>query len=194
MKYRLLVDVATDRIIWYTTDLSAAIQNDDHSAIAEYEGEAPEGMTPGNSWNYGLKNQKIILLNKTKETVPLVESNRASIRKFLIDKINDKRSKLKFDLRYADYIELLTYNEAYNYNGVNIDQLPWLQLSAKHSTLSVEKEVERIKFSFNQKQQALLMTEDLHLEMITRINAASDNDQLFEIRNEIFKRIDEIKT
>lgn len=194
MRYRLLVDVATDRIIWYTTDMSATIQNDDHSAIAEYEGDEPEGMNPGNSWNYGFKNQKIVLLNKPRETIPLVESNRASIRKFLIEKINDKRSKLKFDLRYADYVELLMYNDAYNYNGVNIEQLPWLQLSVKHSKLPPEKEVERIKFLFSEKHQALLMTEDLYLEMINRINTATNNDQLFEIRNEIFKRIDEIKT
>jgi hypothetical protein len=192
MKYRLLVDIATDRLIWYTTDLEAHIQNDEHSAIAEFEGTLPEGITLGNCWNYGFRNKEVILLNHPAKKVSLLESNRTSIRKFLVDKINEKRSSLTFNVRYADYVEMLTYNDSYCYNGTNLKDLPWLQLASKNSSLTVEQLVEKIKFDFNIKRQALYQTEELFLEMNEKITNAQTNDELFDIRTAIFERIGKI--
>lgn len=192
MKIRLLVDLATDRILWYTTDLESPLNNDEHSAIAEYDGELPDGITLQNSWNYGYKNKQIILLNKQQVKPTLLESNRSSIRKLLIDKVNERRAVIKSQIRYDDYVELLTYNDAYAYNGTNIDDLIWLKLEAKHKELPPEQVVEIVKFEFNEKNRVLFATEDLYLEMSKRITNATTNDELFAVRTEVMEKIGKI--
>jgi hypothetical protein len=192
MKIRLLVDLATDRILWYTTDLASPLGNDEHSAIAEYDGELPDGITLQNSWNYGYKNKKVILLNKPAIKPTLVESNRTTIHKLLIDKVNEKRASIKSVTRYDDYVELLTYNDAYAYNGSNIEDLIWLKLAAKHKDLPTEQAAEVIKFEFNEKRRVLFATEDLFLEMDKRIKNATTNDELFAVRTEVMEKIGKI--
>lgn len=192
MKIRLLVDLATDRILWYTTDLESPLANDDHSAIAEYDGELPNGITLQNAWNYGYKNKKVILLNKPQVKPTLLESNRTSIHKLLIDKVNEKRSAIKSITKYDDYIELLTYNDAYAFNGLNENDLIWLKLAAKHQDLPVHQAAETIKFSFNEKRRVLFATEDLFLEMNKRITQATTSDELFAIRAEVMDKIGKI--
>lgn len=189
MKHRLLIDLATDRIIWYTSDLETPINNDDHSAIAEYDGDLIEGMTLQNCWNYGYRNKVLSLFNTPAVKPTLLESNRSSIRQLLIDKINEKRATIKFNLRYSDYTELLIYNEAQLFNGTNLLDLEWLALAIKHTGLDTEQAIKIIKFDFNAKRKMLLITEDLYLEMINRIKTAATNDELFQIRTEIQSRI-----
>ena len=192
MKIRLLVDLATDRIIWYTSDLEASIQNDEHSAIAEYDGDLPAGLTLQNSWNYGYRNKQVILLNTTAAKPTLLESNRTSIRKLLVDKINEKRATINSQIRYDDYVELLTYNDAYAFNGLNENDLIWLKLAAKHQDLPVYQAAETVKFSFNEKRRVLFATEDLFLEMNKRITQATTSDELFAIRAEVMDKIGKI--
>lgn len=192
MKIRLLVDLATDRILWYTTDLESPLNNDEHSAIAEYDGELPEGITLQNSWNYGYKNKQIILLNKPQVKPTLLESNRTSIHKLLVDKVNEKRATIKSIVRYDDYVELLMYNDAYAYNGANLEDLIWLKLAAKHKELTPVQAIEVIKFEFNEKRRVLFATEDLYLEMNKRIKNATTNDELFAVRTEVMDKIGKI--
>lgn len=192
MKIRLLVDLATDRILWYTTDLESPLNNDEHSAIAEYDGELPEGITLQNSWNYGYKNKQIILLNKPQIKPTLLESNRTSIHKLLVDKVNEKRATIKSIIRYDDYVELLMYNDAYAYNGANLEDLIWLKLAAKHKELTPVQAIEVIKFEFNEKRRVLFATEDLYLEMNKRIKNATTNDELFAVRTEVMDKIGKI--
>lgn len=192
MKIRLLVDLATDRILWYTTDLQSPLNNDEHSAIAEYDGELPEGITLQNSWNYGYKNKQIVLLNKPQVKPTLVESNRTSINKLLLDKVNEKRATIKSLIRYDDYVELLIYNDAYAYNGANLEDLVWLKLAAKHKEITPVQAIEVIKFEFNEKRRILFATEDLYLEMSKRIKSATTNEELFAIRTEVMDKIGKI--
>ena len=192
MKIRLLVDLATDRILWYTTDLESPLNNDEHSAIAEYDGELPEGITLQNSWNYGYKNKQIVLLNKTPVKPTLVESNRTSINKLLLDKVNEKRATIKSLIRYDDYVELLIYNDAYAYNGENLEDLVWLKLAAKHKELTPVQAIEVVKFEFNEKRRILFATEDIYLEMSKRIKNATTNEELFAIRTEVMDKIGKI--
>lgn len=192
MKIRLLVDLATDRILWYTTDLESPLNNDEHSAIAEYDGELPEGITLQNSWNYGYKNKQIVLLNKPQVKPTLVESNRTSINKLLLDKVNEKRATIKSLIRYDDYVELLIYNDAYAYNGANLEDLVWLKLAAKHKEITPVQAIEVIKFEFNEKRRILFATEDLYLEMSKRIKSATTNEELFAIRTEVMDKIGKI--
>ena len=191
MKYRLLIDLATDRIIWYTSDLETPINNDDHSAIAEYDGDLIEGMTLQNCWNYGYQNKVLSLFNKPAVKPTLLESNRSSIRQLLIDKINEKRASIKFNLRYSDYVELMTYNEAQLYNGSNLLDLQWLSLAIKHGDAGIDTEqaIKIIKFDFNEKRNILLLTETFYLETLDQIKKATTNDELFQIRTEIQSRI-----
>jgi len=192
MKIRLLVDLATDRILWYTTDLDSPLGNDEHSAIAEYDGELPAGITLQNAWNYGYKNKKVILLNKPAIKPTLVESNKTTIHKLLVDKVNEKRATIKSVTRYDDYVELLTYNDSYAYNGSNIEDLIWLKLAAKHKDLPAEQAAEVVKFEFNEKRRVLFATEDLFLEMDKRIKNATTNDELFAVRTEVMEKIGKI--
>jgi hypothetical protein len=192
MKIRLLVDLATDRIIWYTSNLEEPIQNDEHSAIAEYDGDLPEGLTLENSWNYGYRNKEVKLLNVTQAKPTLLESNRGSIRKLLVDKVNERRARIKSSMKYDDYIELLTYNDAYAYNGMNLDDLIWLKLEVKHRGLQPAQVAELIKFEVSDKRSVLLATEDLYLEMDKRITNATTNDELFAVRTEVMDKIGKI--
>ena len=189
MKYRLLIDLATDRIIWYTSDLDTPINNDDHSAIAEYDNDLPNGMTLQNCWNYGYRNKVLSLFNTPAVKPTLLESNRTSIRQLLIDRINEKRATIKFNLRYSDYTELMIYNEAQLFNGTNLLDLEWLSLAIKYTGVDTEQAIKIIKYDFNEKRKILLITEDLYLEMINRIKDATTNDELFQIRTEIQNRI-----
>ena len=55
--YRLLIDLATDRVIWYTEDLNAQLHTDEHSVQAEYVGDLPTDMTYANAWNFVYRNK-----------------------------------------------------------------------------------------------------------------------------------------
>lgn len=58
---KLVIDLATDRIIWFgTVDFPLDETHIDGAAIAFYDGELPAGMRANNCWSYRFIDQKIV--------------------------------------------------------------------------------------------------------------------------------------
>lgn len=57
--YRLIVDLTTDRILYFTADPLIELATDLHSVKATYEGELPAGLTTTNCWSFVYRDRKI---------------------------------------------------------------------------------------------------------------------------------------
>ena len=93
---RIVVDLATDRVIWFTTDPDLDIVPEPESIICDYEGELPEGMTPVNSWNYRFRNQKVYLADpvEPRPLKSLLDNNKEEITQLLRKEVDRVRQQV----------------------------------------------------------------------------------------------------
>lgn len=189
--YRLLIDLATDRVIWYTEDLTAQLHTDEHSVQAEYTGELPEGMTHANAWNFVYRNRTLI--NTEVPTNPpksLLETNRESINKFLINKINEKRLQKYPRVEYKDYIDFINFDNASKFiKGEMYDAQPLYIVQKTLGLNGIDEAARKIIQQKNEKDAFLLSSELLLLETAEKIKNANTSDTLFFIRSELTDKL-----
>lgn len=93
---KMVLDIATMRVIYFTTDISEHLTQVDKTLIYEYDLDMPEGMTLKNCWNYRLIGNRLVNTetNSVAPKISLVESNRQEALKMLIHRINLTRTPL----------------------------------------------------------------------------------------------------
>lgn len=92
----MVLDIATMRVIYFTTDVSEHLTQVDKTLTYEYELAIPEGMTLKNCWNYRLIGNKLVNTetNSVAPKISLIESNRQEALKMLTQRINITRTPL----------------------------------------------------------------------------------------------------
>lgn len=93
MTIKLAVDLATDRVIWFTSDLDFDIQTDERSAIATYQGAIPRGMTASNCWNWIFRDQTLTRATPKPVRVSRMEQNRADTLAWIRQQIFEFRDR-----------------------------------------------------------------------------------------------------
>lgn len=76
--YRLIVDLTTDRIIYFTDDASQSLTTDNHSVLATYVGDLPPGLYHNTCWSFIYRDKKIRTSTpKEPDAKPLLEALRS---------------------------------------------------------------------------------------------------------------------
>lgn len=89
-KLLLVIDLATDRVIWFTDELDQVLTPDDCAVQAIFEGDIPKQMTVRNCWNYRLRNQE---LKSTAKPVLPAQTLLAANRQAVLTYINDRSAQ-----------------------------------------------------------------------------------------------------
>lgn len=88
--YRLIIDIATNRIIYFTDDADKELFTDDYSALVSYNGELPAELSISNSWLYRFSNQQIVKPPANPNAKSLLDKNKASIKTMIQQRIAAK--------------------------------------------------------------------------------------------------------
>lgn len=59
-KYKFIVDISTDRIIYFTEDENESLITDEYSGCATFSGDLPKGFTSKNCYTFKYKDQQIV--------------------------------------------------------------------------------------------------------------------------------------
>jgi hypothetical protein len=188
-KFRLLIDLATDRIIWYTDDADTVINTIESAIQAEFTGELPEKMTTANCWNFRYKNQIIVDTTPVEPVrISLLDQNRESISKFVVDRIEFLRRSLT--LSHVTYYNIILYEAATKFKQNDRSMSEWLNLIKEDQDFETDDQAaEWIVSREHANRDFMLKTDLLKRQTLKRIRAATTNDELFQIRLDFLKNI-----
>lgn len=192
-QYRFIIDLPTNRIVFYTDDLSQHLVTDEQCVIADYTGELPASMTEKNSWNYKFYDQKIISPTPvTRQTISITDQNRKTFIDQVTTKVNEKLAE--FNTASLQFLNNKMEQAASGYLETQIDN-KWLLL------------VQR-RYGFDTQKQAadfVLLETDKILDMIFNVynlkehtlkKLKSDNNSSLMTASyqEFLKKLDSIDT
>lgn len=188
-KYRLIIDIATSRVIFFTSDPAVPLQTDEFSVLAEHDGEIPPDMVVNNSWRFTYKNQQFNNSLATKPAAPtLIDKNRASLLTMANTKFDDLvRGVCEQNPGLALYeSELL--KEAAACVAHEEGTIHWLtvykNLNGNASMILAAQEVVDKAVA---RTHRVLELQRLRCSVLQEIKYATSNDQLFSIRDSILK-------
>lgn len=186
MKYKLVVDMTTDRIIWFSSNLNETVFSDDSSSIAFYEGDIPNEMNSNNCWKFRFKNQKIQIDKEPEnEELPLLELNRKSLKEFVKKEIYNKRRN-NFPASIYDF---------FIHNSVKKEMesgQPGLWAEVMREAFS--EELQKIVLSDSlDLEMYLAKTEKLKIFTMKKLNTALTNEELFDIKSKFLDALEKIK-
>lgn len=125
-----MLDTATMRVIYFTTDVNEPLSLVDKTLLYEYDLTLPEGMQLKNCWNYRLVGNRLINTEAgaARGKVSLVESNRQEAIQLLIERINFTRRPILSTCIGGDIIrELKVTDDSFllelaKVTGTNVDE------------------------------------------------------------------------
>jgi len=132
MTYKLAVDLATDRVIWFTSDLEFDIQTDERSAVAWYQGALPAGMTASNCWDWVLRDQQLTRSSPKPVRTTRLEQNREDALDWIRQQVFDFRHQRYKRDAYTLFLEL-------QQGGLPQDLLQFLQRTETIKQTAVNK-------------------------------------------------------
>lgn len=172
---KLVIDIATKRIIYFTENVNEHLVEVEKTIIYNYIGEWPEECRLENCWNFRLEGDKIIDTSPVKKEEPknLIEHNREQAINFLIDKVNRNRNNLFSKCIGGDIIRSIKLK-----NNNFVEQL------AKAKNISYneyKKEIDQRK----KEQDEKLMNTEINKEFyLARLNNALTSEEILDIRDE----------
>jgi hypothetical protein len=190
-KFRLLIDLATDRIIWYTDDADTVINTIESAIQAEFTGELPEKMTTANCWNFRYKDQIITDTTPVDPVrISLLDQNRESIDKFVVDKIESLGKNLKS--AHTAYYNLMLYEAAIKFKQNDRSMAEWINLIKEDQDFENDDQaVDWIISRESTHRDFMFKTDSLKRRTVKKIRAATTNNELFQIRLDFLKAIKE---
>jgi hypothetical protein len=180
---RLIIDIATNRVTYFTDDMEKPLTLNTHVAIRDWLEPLPTDMKLNNCWNWRVKGN--ILENtegppKTPET--LFEQNKKSVKQLLIDKIDDARRK-HFPKTIGDeWIKKQLLSEAQQGSGALLSAMAM----TKNKDISVV--AQEIINANNKVAQDMIQTEILKLQYQQSIDQVTEDSALWALRDEIANR------
>jgi len=192
--YRLLIDLETNRVIWFTNNTEDTIVTDSRTAIATFTGNLPEKLTVTNCWNFVFKDKKLV--NTVKETdkpVSLLEQNRNSISKYCTDLCDIKLTKKLPVNLYLKCLNELTLKEANLVLEVPDAPVRWLNLVKNNLAIASNKEA-----AVHVLQQEQLFQDILYkivafkADYLKQIKNATTSEELFAIKEKLSAALDEL--
>lgn len=179
-KYRLIVDLATNRVIYYTADSQQKLYTDQYSVMAEYDAALPEDITPMNAWGFRYRDKVLTKADiKQQERVDLLVLNRASMQTFILHEVAKKKA-----IDPYTEVDRFKYDEAkeISASGTSSHPMPWTELTAKTLGVPIDRAVAITLTYHARKVQTLLQIETIKEEAIKGFRNAENNEHIFSIR------------
>jgi hypothetical protein len=170
---RLILDIATMRVIYYTSDLAQNLTPADKTLVYDHEEALPKGMTLANCWNYRLVGNKLV--NTESEPIKklsLLESNRNEAQRLLVDRINQTRNKLMSNCNAGDWVRRLKLE----------DPLFVAELSRAQG-VSADHYQQELTLTKIQREQQLKNTEINRVYYRRLLKEATTNEQIVAVRD-----------
>jgi len=188
-KLHLIIDLATNRVVYFTEDLDARLTTDEHTAIAVFEGDIPKGMNLHNCFNYRYVNKE--LSNTIKEPAPvesLLEQNRKSISKFVNEKIEQKFAKLGLDKFQSEFYRCLLEELNHNPDGLRFIE----QFQIENNMPSTDSTLSFIQNEMQQYRTQIIRLGILKLNWQTTVDNAKTSEELFDLRDRVFETLGQL--
>ena len=170
---RLVIDAATMRIVYFTTNKSQKLSLNSGVLLYDYHGRLPEKMSLENCWNWRLVGNSLVEPDPSKQTnkeQDLVEHNRKEAIKFLQERVRNIKSSLSTEYNLDMYTVFISSSDA-----------DFLNSLAKNKNLTIQE--------YNEHQQQFLNSiKTLELnkaECLKNLTSAKTNEEIVSIRDNI---------
>lgn len=187
MRYKFLVDIHCDRIVYFTSNIAEHTEIDENLYVCFYDGDLPKTpreMTLKNcwSWKWDAVNDKLNYANQeiTKQTT-LFDQNKQAAKQVLINVINKARKNVITSYAFDAYVQVKIYEELSKPNEEQfyINSIVEITGNSKEHVL---EEYHKKKKRF---EDILFLSEITRLHFEKAIDECKTSDQLYTIRNNI---------
>lgn len=177
---RLIIDIATNRVTYFTTDMEQTFTLNQHVTMRDWLEELPAGMKLNNCWNWRIAGAALenTELNTAPATLSLFEQNKNKVRTLLIEKINEARRPYFSKSVGGDHIRQRKLKEAQEGGGPMIDQIANNQNKDSATVCS------EIITAYRTFTYVMARTEELKYQYQKAINECTEEKVLWEIRDE----------
>ena len=177
---RLIIDIATNRVTYFTTDMEQSFTLNEHITVRDWLEDTPSDMTMNNCWNWRIEGDKLVNteINKSPPALSLFQQNKNKVRQLLTEKINDARRPYFSKAVGGDYMRERKLKEAQEGNGPLVEQIANNQYK-DIATVCAEIIAAYRKFSY-----VMARTEELKLKYEKLINEAREDKDIWAIRDE----------
>lgn len=186
MTTRYIIDIPSNRVIFFTKDQSVSLRSGDSSIIYEDMFDPPEGMTLDNAWTWKLFGREFQQVEKdsVKASTDTLDENKKEVIKALNILINNARKIVPNPLNFNPSVRIIIQNEIKNSNG------PWpmIEALAKARSISIEqckKEEEEKHAVF---VNLLIRTEQWYHFYLKKIEECTSVEDLAIVRDEMANR------
>lgn len=171
---RLILDVATMRVIYYTRDLAEPLAVVDRTLCYDYQGDLPAGMKPGNSWNYRLVGNQLVNTETAPAKKPsLLESNRKEAQRLLVERINLARQGLLASCHGGEWARRL-----------KLEDTEFLTQLARTAGVGVEEYRTNIENTRRRRDTQIKNSEINRVYYQRMLKEADTNDRILALRDE----------
>lgn len=177
---RLIIDIATNRVIYFSTDMEQTFTLNEHVTMRDWPEDLPANMQLNNCWNWRIAGNKLenTEINKATPALSLFEQNKNKVKNLLIEKINDARRPYFSKVVGGDYIRDRKLKEAQEGSGPLVEQIANSQ-NKDLATVCSEIITAYRKFAY-----VMARTEELKLQYQKEINECNEEAVLWKIRDE----------
>ena len=190
MTTKYIIDIPSNRVIFFTKDETVPLRAGEEAIIYEDVNPPPEGMTLANAWSWKLFGRDFKRMEwptpvHAKTDVDVFDENKQETLKALNIRINDARKNVpQTALNYNFLVQSIILNELNDSTG------PWpmLEALAKVKNMSIDEYRSTAKDNVHEVNKILIRTEQWYQHYLDRINSASNNADLYVIRDELANR------
>ena len=176
---RLILDTATMRVVYFTTDLNEQLSIVDKTLMYDYAFELPQNFSHNNCWNWRLNGNKLELSEPKQNTTPtLFEKNKKEVSQLLETKINQSRQPYLSNCLGGDYVRELKINELSN------ESCEFLNKLATINSMSIDEYKNLLLKKRTDTEEILKITELNREYYRSKIDTAESNHDLTIIRDE----------
>lgn len=176
---RLILDTATLRVIYFTSDLNENLTLVDQTLMYDYAFVLPENFSLKNCWNWRLVGNRLELHEGSQKTTPdIFEKNKQEVLQLLETKINQARHPYLSKCIGSEYIRELKNKE------LKDDSSEFLNKLSTINGMSLD-EYRNFLVKIKSTTDEILKITEINLEFYKmKINSAVNNHDLAVIRDE----------
>jgi len=183
---RLIIDIATDRVIYFTNDIEQVLELNDHVTMQDWPEPLPTDMSLNNCWNWCVRGN--VLKNTTGAVTgsanTLLDQNKKNVSQLLINKINAVRQPYTSKYIHNDWIRSQRLIEARLVEAQH-GAGPLLSAEAAIKNIEVAVLAKEVIDSERMYQLIMVKTETLKLKYQKAIDETTEESSLWQLRDEI---------
>lgn len=190
MTTRYIIDIPSNRVIFFTTDDSVTLRTGDSSIIYEDMFGPPEGMELTNAWNWKLfgrdfrKTDDDVKTPGAKTDIDTLEENKKEVIKSLNILINNARKIAPNPLNFNPSVRIIIQNELND----SVGPWPMCEALAKARDISVDQCREEEADKHAEFVNLLIRTEQWYHYYLTKIKNTATVEDLALVRDELANR------